>query len=71
FEPDDFLDRVHLNAAGQEKRARAAHRAILQALREVPELGAVRQLTWQAGRWGTLSPRPNVASPQAEAFLVD
>jgi hypothetical protein len=71
FEPDDFLDRVHLNAVGHEKRARAAHRAILRALREVPEVASVSQLTWQQGRWGTLSPRPSVAMPQAEAFLVD
>lgn len=71
FAPDDFLDRVHLNANGQEKRARTARQAILRALRELPELSTARQLTWQGGRWGTLSPRPGVAAPQAESFLVD
>ena len=71
FSLEEFLDRVHLNEAGQERRARLAHQAVRRALRELPPVGAARQLRWQGGSWTTLSPREAVASPFAEEFLED
>jgi len=54
--PGEYLDDIHLNAAGQARRADEALRK-LRALAEVtPPPAGVRALGWSAGHWSTKKP---------------
>lgn len=48
----DFMDHVHLNARGQTKRAREAHRALVAAGKQTLPPAGVRAVTWSRGHWG-------------------
>lgn len=52
FAPSDFMDHLHMNAAGQRKRAAAALEALDQLVATEPAPAGVRRLEWRAGHWG-------------------
>ncbi len=68
FDAAEFLDDLHLNGAGQKRRARTALRALQSLAGQEPRSAGIRSLRWQAGLWSDGDPGAVVASgPQGPA----
>jgi len=67
---EDYLDDLHMNGSGQQKRADEAYARIIDLLAATPVNAGVRALEWKNGHWIEPEPRqvPPAQRPPVKSF---